>query len=543
MPRISALTPAANADNAQIAVAQVGASRRVTPAQIVATALAGVVAPPDVAAAGSAGAAATASRSDHTHAHGNQAGGALHAAVVAGGSSGFMTGAQATKLDGIEANADVTDAANVEAAGAVMDSDFSGSFAAELVRVSAGNYAPVKINRAATAAPTVNDDTTQDYSVGSRWYDTTNDRAYTCLDATTGAAVWREISVVAAAVAAAGAVMLSAYTPAHSLLVQQSGTGSPTALQIPNSTILGRLSGGGSDIDALTPTEVRGLLDYPASEVSFDNTGTGLAATEVQAALEELDARPSGGGQTIEYITGFVADAGVAANRRGYTRGADPLAAATSFTACVVAQPLNSAFVSATPAQVFGCSDGGSPAGGWAIQWSTGTGWGAFYRDNGFGPRTLAYADPVMTRKLAVVHLRVLNDGVGNQLRLTLFVNGTQVAEYFSATDGGPYVAGSNLLVGPSGEGAVGPAFVGRVHGAAYVTSALSLAAIADHAEACIEAAQLVDPATPFTDGWRVSGANPDTTWASFKGGASLTALGAPTALVPATKASPLLWA
>jgi len=44
----------------------------------------------------------------------------------------------------------------------------------------------------ATTAPTVNNDTTEGYSVGSRWADVTNDNLYVCLDATTGAAVWKE---------------------------------------------------------------------------------------------------------------------------------------------------------------------------------------------------------------------------------------------------------------------------------------------------------------------------------------------------------------
>lgn len=40
------------------------------------------------------------------------------------------------------------------------------------------------------AAPTVNDDVTEGYAVGDHWYDETNDKAYECLDATDGAAVW-----------------------------------------------------------------------------------------------------------------------------------------------------------------------------------------------------------------------------------------------------------------------------------------------------------------------------------------------------------------
>jgi len=52
------------------------------------------------------------------------AGGGAHADVVAAGADGFMTGADKTKLNGIEALADVTDGANVATAGAVMDADF-----------------------------------------------------------------------------------------------------------------------------------------------------------------------------------------------------------------------------------------------------------------------------------------------------------------------------------------------------------------------------------------------------------------------------------
>ena len=43
--------------------------------------------------------------------------------VTAGGDSGFMTGGDKTKLNNIEASADVTDATNVAAAGAVMEGD------------------------------------------------------------------------------------------------------------------------------------------------------------------------------------------------------------------------------------------------------------------------------------------------------------------------------------------------------------------------------------------------------------------------------------
>lgn len=61
-------------------------------------------APPDIAAAGSVGIATTAAKSDHTHGHGNLAGGSLHAAAT-GATAGFMSATDKSKLDGIAAGA------------------------------------------------------------------------------------------------------------------------------------------------------------------------------------------------------------------------------------------------------------------------------------------------------------------------------------------------------------------------------------------------------------------------------------------------------
>lgn len=41
-----------------------------------------------------------------------------------------------------------------------------------------------------TSAPTVSDDRSQGYDIGTSWYDETNDNLYCCLDNTIGAAVW-----------------------------------------------------------------------------------------------------------------------------------------------------------------------------------------------------------------------------------------------------------------------------------------------------------------------------------------------------------------
>jgi len=54
--------------------------------------------------------------------------------------------------------------------------------------------AAIKKNEyAKAAAPGVNDDSGDGYSVGTRWVDTTNDRAYICMDASAGAAIWHEL--------------------------------------------------------------------------------------------------------------------------------------------------------------------------------------------------------------------------------------------------------------------------------------------------------------------------------------------------------------
>lgn len=59
------------------------------------------------------------------------------------------------------------------------------------VRLSGGATPTVKSNTGGTAAPAVTNDIDEGYTVGSRWYDVTNDVAYVCLDNTDGAAVWK----------------------------------------------------------------------------------------------------------------------------------------------------------------------------------------------------------------------------------------------------------------------------------------------------------------------------------------------------------------
>lgn len=53
----------------------------------------------------------------------------------------------------------------------------------------------LKNNFAATTAPAVTNDSSQGYSIGSRWIDTVGDESYICLDATANAAVWSKSTV------------------------------------------------------------------------------------------------------------------------------------------------------------------------------------------------------------------------------------------------------------------------------------------------------------------------------------------------------------
>lgn len=114
--------------------------------------------------------------------------------------------ADLTKLDGIEALADVTDAANVAAAGAVMDADFAGATLGRMTRTGVGTYAVVQDNLAAAVDPVVGDDVAAGYGVDSIWINTTAvpRRIFKCLNPAAGAAVWRQFNAqnnLAAAVA------------------------------------------------------------------------------------------------------------------------------------------------------------------------------------------------------------------------------------------------------------------------------------------------------------------------------------------------------
>lgn len=67
-------------------------------------------------------------------------------------------------------------------------------------QIKSGTTSNLKTNWTATTAPAVTDDTAAGYSVGSLWVDVTADNCYQCVDATNGAAVWKQLDVSAGAI-------------------------------------------------------------------------------------------------------------------------------------------------------------------------------------------------------------------------------------------------------------------------------------------------------------------------------------------------------
>ena len=102
-----------------------------------------------------------------------------------------------SKLDGIESGADVTDAINVEAAGAVMDSDI-GEVEGFLRKTGAGTYEGLKSNLNAATDPGATDDSVAGYSVGSLWVNTTLDKVWQAVDVTASSAIWKDLSLATA---------------------------------------------------------------------------------------------------------------------------------------------------------------------------------------------------------------------------------------------------------------------------------------------------------------------------------------------------------
>jgi hypothetical protein len=65
----------------------------------------------------------------------------------------------------------------------------------------------------------------------------------------------------------------------HSILAKQSGASDPVAVSIGNNEILGRKSGGGSNIEGLSVSDVKSLLNYTASDVGAVATNSAITGS------------------------------------------------------------------------------------------------------------------------------------------------------------------------------------------------------------------------------------------------------------------------
>lgn len=68
----------------------------------------------------------------------------------------------------------------------------SGDYNADQITETATRYFSIKHNRNSSVDPTVNNDSSQNYEVGSTWTNSTAQTKYVCMDASVGAAVWVE---------------------------------------------------------------------------------------------------------------------------------------------------------------------------------------------------------------------------------------------------------------------------------------------------------------------------------------------------------------
>lgn len=76
------------------------------------------------------------------------------------------------------------------------------------------------------------------------------------------------------------------YTPAHSILVQQTGTGTPTALTLSDSQIVGK---NGANIKGLTATEVRTIINVEDGADVTDTANVTAAGALMDSEIVNLD--------------------------------------------------------------------------------------------------------------------------------------------------------------------------------------------------------------------------------------------------------------
>jgi hypothetical protein len=171
-------------------------------------------------------------------------------------------------------------------------------------------------NFTATSAPGVSNDDSEDYAIGSRWIDVTNDKEYVALDVTTGAAVWTETTgsggewtltgsdlapntpattnvIIGGATAAAGDILLNAD---GSVVINETGASLNPVLRIESASdanefyfngTSGRMGIGG-------PTAPAAKLEINAATAGSEH-GLIIQSTNDNASADLLQLQDSGG--------------------------------------------------------------------------------------------------------------------------------------------------------------------------------------------------------------------------------------------------------
>src|SRR5208282_182288 len=156
-----------------------------------------------------------------------------------------------------------------QTSGASYAADAKGVIAAaatddviDLIR-SGCTMLPAYDNLSATTDPSGSDDHTQDYSAGSRWLNSTGSRAWTCLSAATGVAIW----VLDGVVPGVGVM------PSNMLTYFGNGIGTILSAGNLHRQVGNPLAGNNAD----TADDVLASYTLPAS--SLDAPGRGLCIT------------------------------------------------------------------------------------------------------------------------------------------------------------------------------------------------------------------------------------------------------------------------
>lgn len=165
-----------------------------------------------------------------------------------------------TQLAQLDANTTAVSGASLQKANNL--SDLTNTAAAR-TNLGLTGLANAKSNLTATTNPTTGSDTTQGYSVGSTWVNTSTQSIFVCASAATGAAVWSQI-------------------PTYPLSVAQGGTGSTTQNFVDLSsaqTIAGNKTYSGSPtFNGTTNTFTNGLTVSTAGKGISIKSGTNAKA-------------------------------------------------------------------------------------------------------------------------------------------------------------------------------------------------------------------------------------------------------------------------